>query len=198
MDVPCGSCRACCRSSYFIHVRGDETNTLKAIAAGLLMSAPGARAGDKVIGIASDGSCPMLSSGTCSIYMDRPQTCRDYDCRIFAAAGVEAGGKDKTAINRQAAAWRFRYASDADRGVHRAHHRCRDFLEDQPCQFPGSAGTNRTGRHRRTGDQGASRLPGRRRVDHGDGRHRQCRRRGKPGLRRGSAGPAQRLGGLTT
>ncbi len=25
----------------------------------------------------------------CSIYSDRPRTCRHYDCRVFAAAGVE-------------------------------------------------------------------------------------------------------------
>ena len=52
----------------------------------------------------------MLSCGNCTIYAQRPQTCLDYDCRVFAAAGIDAGGADKAVINRRVHEWRFRFA----------------------------------------------------------------------------------------
>ncbi len=63
------------------------------------------------MGFDAHGRCPMLQNGRCAIYPHRPQTCRDYDCRIFAATGIDAGGKEKAAVNARAARWRFR--SDA-------------------------------------------------------------------------------------
>ncbi|MFA6001077.1 MAG: hypothetical protein WC828_03075 [Thermoleophilia bacterium] len=42
-----------------------------------------------------DGCCPMLIDGGCSIYEHRPLTCRIYDSRVFAAAGIVAGGDDR-------------------------------------------------------------------------------------------------------
>lgn len=140
MDVPCGSCRACCRASYFIHIRTDETRTLAAVPPAWLVSAPGTRSGDKVIGVTPDGSCPLLSRNNCSIYDDRPQTCRDYDCRIFAAAGLPAGGSEKAAINQRAAAWRFRYASDNSRRAHDAIRAAALFLQTRRASFPGGRG----------------------------------------------------------
>ena len=44
----------------------------------------------------------------------RPETCRTYDCRVFAAAGMNAG-PDKTVINERIARWRFDYPSERDR-----------------------------------------------------------------------------------
>ena len=59
----------------------------------------------------ADGTCPMLACGQCTIYAQRPQTCLDYDCRVFAAAGIDAGGEDKAVINRRVRDWRFRFAT---------------------------------------------------------------------------------------
>ncbi len=48
----------------------------------------------------------MLIDDRCSIYEHRPQTCRTYDCRIFAAAGIDADD-DKIEITRRSKQWRF-------------------------------------------------------------------------------------------
>jgi hypothetical protein len=40
-DVPCGSCRGCCRSSMFIHIGPEEVETIRRIPKGLLFPAPG-------------------------------------------------------------------------------------------------------------------------------------------------------------
>ena len=88
VDVPCGECTACCTSSYFVHIESGETQTLARIAPELVFAAPGAP-GRRLLGYDRRGRCPMLSAAeTCSIYDDRPLTCRVYDCRVFAAAGV--------------------------------------------------------------------------------------------------------------
>ena len=86
-----------------------------------------------------DGTCPMLDSGRCSIYRHRPQTCRDYDCRIFAAAGIDAGAADKAVINRRVHAWRFTYPTDADWLAHRAVRAAASFIQTKKTRFPGGA-----------------------------------------------------------
>lgn len=117
MDVPCGSCDACCRSSRFVHVAPDETETLARIPRELLVAAPGLPDGHRVMGYDEHGRCPLLGERGCTIYEQRPRTCRTYDCRVFAATGVDAGN-DQPLIARQAARWRFRYASEDDRRAH--------------------------------------------------------------------------------
>src|SRR5262249_465616 len=84
-DVPCGECNACCGSSYFIHIKPEETQTLNRIPKALLFPAPGLPKGNVLMGYNEKGECPMLIDNKCSIYEHRPQTCRDFDCRIFAA-----------------------------------------------------------------------------------------------------------------
>ena len=91
MDVPCGDCVGCCTSSLFVHVRPEESATLAVIPSRLLVRAPGRPRGHRLLGFAEDGSCPMFTARACSIYAQRPRTCRDYDCRMFAAAGIDAG-----------------------------------------------------------------------------------------------------------
>jgi hypothetical protein len=78
----------------------------------------------------------MLAEGKCSIYAARPQTCRDYDCRIFAAAGIEAG-IDKVVINRRVRAWRFTYPTQADRAAHDAVLAAASFIQKSKASFPG-------------------------------------------------------------
>ena len=118
VDVPCGDCNACCRASYFIHVTPADTQALAHIPAELLFPAPGKPPGHLVMGFDQRGHCPMLENGACSIYPHRPQTCRDFDCRLFAATGLPAGGRKKQDVNGAAAAWQFSYATEKARHCH--------------------------------------------------------------------------------
>jgi Fe-S-cluster containining protein len=106
-DVACDGCTACCESSQFVHIAPDETDALAHIPSALLFPAPGSP-GHVLLGYDEHGRCPMLVDGRCSIYAYRPRTCRTYDCRVFAAAGVDC---DKPRIAERARQWRF---SDPD------------------------------------------------------------------------------------
>src|SRR5207253_1500026 len=88
-DVPCDGCTACCTSSQFVHIEPDETETIARIPPELLFPAPRAPRGHVLLGYDERGHCPMLIDGGCSIYEHRPRTCRTYDCRVFAATGVD-------------------------------------------------------------------------------------------------------------
>lgn len=136
-DVPCGDCIGCCVSSYFIPLRPQDKPALARIPAHLLVTAAGQPAGHAMMRYMADGSCPMLESGKCSIYSHRPQTCRDYDCRIFAAAGIDAGGADKAVINRRVRQWQFSYATEADKLAHQAVHLAAAFIRENGASFPG-------------------------------------------------------------
>jgi uncharacterized protein len=136
-DVPCGDCVGCCVSSYFIPVRAGDKAAHERISPQLLVRAPGMPEGDRMMGYRSDGTCPMLTAGRCTIYEHRPQTCRDYDCRIFAAAGIDAGGSDKHVINRRVRAWRFTYSSEQERLTHGAVRSAASFIQERKDSFPG-------------------------------------------------------------
>jgi uncharacterized protein len=125
--VPCGDCRGCCISSYSILVRPEDAQAVAVIPAHLLTNAPALGPGVKAMGYLPDGTCPMLQAGECSIYEHRPQTCRDYDCRVFAAAGIDAG-ESKPAINKRVREWRFRYEQESDREAHRAVRAAATFI----------------------------------------------------------------------
>lgn len=60
VDVPCGDCNACCRSSCFIHIRPEEMQTLALIPGELLFAAPGLLEGNVLLGYNENGHCPML------------------------------------------------------------------------------------------------------------------------------------------
>lgn len=104
-DVPCGACTGCCRSAMFVHVRPSDAGALRRIPKALLFPAPGLPRGHKVMGFDASGRCPMLVDDRCSIYEDRPATCREYDCRVFAATGTLP--EDQPAIAERVSAWRF-------------------------------------------------------------------------------------------
>ena len=133
-NVPCGACTACCTSSYFIHVGPTDTRTVARIPAELLFAAPRAAGGALLLGYDKRGHCPMLVDGKCSIYEDRPLTCRGYDCRVFAAAGIAA---DRDAITQQARRWVFGYPTDDDRDQHAAVRAAARFLRERAACFPG-------------------------------------------------------------
>jgi Fe-S-cluster containining protein len=119
-DVPCGTCNGCCKSFYFIHITPDDKKALKAIPEPLLFAAPGLPEGHFVMGYNKHGHCPMLIDDRCSIYFERPQTCRAYDCRIFSAAGMEPGETDKALVSERTQHWAFSYASEKNRQQHAA------------------------------------------------------------------------------
>ena len=128
-DVPCGACTACCTSSQFIHIRPDETATLARIPQALLFPAPLLPKGHVLMGYDQHGHCPMFVDGGCSIYEDRPTTCRTYDCRVFPAAGLQPDD-DKVLIAAQAVRWSFTYATDADRVNHDAVRAAATFVNN--------------------------------------------------------------------
>ena len=130
MDVPCGGCSACCRSSYFIHIRPEETEALARIPEKLLFAAPGLPAGHRVLGYDKEGRCPLLTGDRCSIYAHRPLTCRNYDCRIFPAAGIAAEEGNKALIARHVRRWKFSYPTPRDRARHAAVRAAAKFLRD--------------------------------------------------------------------
>ena len=136
MDVACGTCVGCCTSSYFIKVRAHETEALERIGPDNLRPVPGATNGNMLMGFDEQGHCFMFENGRCSIYSSRPETCRTYDCRVFAAAGMNAG-PDKTVINERIASWRFDYADAQDERRHRAVTAAANFMRQHPVRFPG-------------------------------------------------------------
>ena len=136
-DVPCGTCVGCCVSSYFIPIRPKDAAARVRIPADKLIRATGQPPGHAMMAYESNGLCPMLdASNKCRIYDVRPQTCRDYDCRIFAAAGLEAGPA-KPVINRRIRAWRFSYPTEADDAAHRAVRAAAEFIQAKREKFPG-------------------------------------------------------------
>jgi uncharacterized protein len=137
-DVACGDCVGCCSSSYFIHVNPDDIGAIERIRKELLFPVPGAPSGHKLMGYDKNGLCPMLVDGKCSIYEHRPRTCRTYDCRIFAAAGILAGGEDKAIINQRIRSWKFNYPSALDREEHMAVQAAAAFIRIQASAFPDS------------------------------------------------------------
>jgi len=135
-DVPCGTCRGCCRSSMFIHIRPEETLTIKRIPRALLFPAPGQPKGHVLMGYNDQGQCPMLVDSQCSIYEDRPQTCRDYDCRIFAATGVAVDEQSQPEIANRVKQWVFDYESEESREEHNIVKQAAGFLENNRDLFP--------------------------------------------------------------
>lgn len=134
MDVACGDCRGCCTSSYYVKVRANEATALARIGAENLEPGPPGDPGSRLLGFQSSGHCRMLVNRECSIYQDRPETCRSYDCRVFAAAGMDAGA-GKTEINQRVARWRFSYPTGQDRDEHRAVTAAAAYLRQHPVRF---------------------------------------------------------------
>lgn len=135
-DVPCGSCTACCEASQFVHVRPDETDTLAHIPAELLFPAPGLPSGHLLMGYDEQGRCPMLVDGRCSIYAHRPSTCRTYDCRVFAAAGIVDDDPARVRIARQARRWSFDEPTPDDVARHGAVLAAAAYLEQHDRDLP--------------------------------------------------------------
>ena len=54
----------------------------------------------------------MLGSSGCTIYDRRPRTCRSFDCRIFAATGIEPPGGSDSKVAERVRDWTFDDSDD--------------------------------------------------------------------------------------
>lgn len=133
-DVPCGDCVGCCVSSYPIPLRPSDELARAEVPEQMLIGAavPGK---DWLMGFREDGSCPFLCARSCSIYAQRPQTCRDYDCRIYAAAGVLPDG-DRPVIHQKVQSWQFDCDSAQDQAEAAAVRQSAQFIRDHAGLFP--------------------------------------------------------------
>lgn len=133
-DVPCGDCVGCCVSSYPIPLRPQDQKARAEVPEQFLLgqSAQGQR---WLMGFREDGSCPFMNGRKCDIYAHRPQTCRDYDCRIYAAAGLVPDG-NRAAIEARIRQWRFSFASDEDAAAATAVRRAGQFIQRNAALFP--------------------------------------------------------------
>jgi len=134
MDVPCGDCVGCCTSSYSILLRPHDA-ALDSVPAQYLSTVSGLSYPHAKMDPLPNGHCPMFKEGKCSIYSVRPQTCLDYDCRIFAAAGMDAGAI-RPVINQRILQWQFSYESDAELKMHLAVKAASGFISAHTKAFP--------------------------------------------------------------
>jgi hypothetical protein len=80
----------------------------------------------------------MLVDDACSIYEDRPLTCRKFDCRVLTAAGLDPDGPGQEALADRVQRWQFEYPSPRDRVVRDALRAAVAFIEAHPeCFEPG-------------------------------------------------------------
>ena len=134
--VPCGSCTACCRSSYFITIRPDDTQTIEHIPGELLFPAPNLPEGSRVLGYDRKGNCPVFKKGRCSIYAYRPLTCRQYDCRVFSATGLDPAVDGKILVSERSKSWHFDFPAKRDREEFSAVQMAAQFLNTFRDRFP--------------------------------------------------------------
>jgi Fe-S-cluster containining protein len=143
--VPCGGCTACCASSQFVHIEPDEHDTLAHVPPELLFPAPFRPPGHVLLGYDEHGRCPMLGERGCSIYEHRPRTCRTYDCRVFAATGIEPD-RGEAAVAQRVERWRFAFPTAADRERRAAVRLAVAHLDAHPDDVPPSARSSATQR----------------------------------------------------
>ena len=101
--VPCGNCVACCYHPNVDVCAEDDVQFLDVTEHGALRKRP-------------DGACIHLGTDGCTVYEHRPKACRQYDCRMPAAVGIERvydGGM-------KAPVWKFDIKTEAERRFVRA------------------------------------------------------------------------------
>jgi len=132
-DVPCDGCVGCCVSFYAIALRPVDKAALSAVPdRHLRLPVDGGLA---YMGYRDDGTCPMLEAGRCTIYADRPQTCRDYDCRIYAATGLLPDGH-RPVIEERVLEWRFDFSTEEEMRQSEALRRAACFIREHGALFP--------------------------------------------------------------
>ncbi len=85
-DVPCGPCRACCRSDLIplMPERGDLVWTYEHD----VIATPAGPAA--VLRCAGSGDCIYLGPGGCTIHDRAPAVCRAFDCRALFRSKTRA------------------------------------------------------------------------------------------------------------
>jgi uncharacterized protein len=136
-DVPCDGCTACCTSGYPIRIGAAEVDVVARIPPEHLVSSPGLPDGDVIMVSDARGHCPMLVDDRCTIYEHRPQTCRAYDCRVLAAAGLSGGADDGPLVARRVRHWRFEHPTPADHARHAAVQAAAAYLGEHAAALPG-------------------------------------------------------------
>lgn len=132
-NVPCDGCVGCCVSSYQIPLRPSDQVALSSVPDRYLRwPVDGGRVR---MDHREDGTCPMLEAGRCSIYADRPRTCRDYDCRLYAAAGLMPDGH-RPVIQQRVSEWQFVYEDDVALARAAGVRRAADFIRAHREHFP--------------------------------------------------------------
>lgn len=136
IEVPCGDCHACCTSSLFIHIKHEETQTLNNINKKLLFDAPYLSEGGYLLGYFFNGHCPMFQDNRCIIYESRPNACRKFDCRIYAATGLKADNHLKEQISKRAERWEFSFPNEIDKVEFEAVNMAANFIKENKKLFP--------------------------------------------------------------
>ena len=116
----CNSCAACCRSSQFIHIAPDETDTLAHIPAELLFPRRSARPATSSSATTNAGiaRCWSTTSARSTSIAHRPVA--PTTVRVFPAAAVEIEDAAKAHLAQQTRRWRFSYPAPDDRRRHDA------------------------------------------------------------------------------
>lgn len=133
-DVPCDGCVGCCVSSYPIPLRPTDVVALARVPDRYLQW-PSSSGQSARMGFRDDGTCPMLVERRCTIYAGRPRTCRDYDCRIYAAAGLQPDG-ERPVIQQRVAEWSFTYEDEQARASAAAVRAAGIFIREHAASFP--------------------------------------------------------------
>jgi Fe-S-cluster containining protein len=81
--VPCGPCSACC---HYAGIVVDEKRDFARLPHLLTERAPD---GELVLQRRADGACAHLGDNGCTVYSRRPAVCRSFDCRVYAAMGLD-------------------------------------------------------------------------------------------------------------
>lgn len=97
MDVPCGSCTACCRSPKLLSevYPGDprydwyDKMPRPDVDEGRYRTPNDGCAKAMVLRKHEDGRCIYLRDAGCSIWDWRPQSCRTFDCRMYTFTGAK-------------------------------------------------------------------------------------------------------------
>jgi hypothetical protein len=76
--VDCGACTLCCREPQHIELTPAE------------LASPVLRHDGKYLLRQPNGSCTHLIDGRCTVYDQRPRSCRAFDCRALAVAMCKA------------------------------------------------------------------------------------------------------------
>lgn len=85
LNVPCGECNLCCGSYLKVTVSEEESNRDS-----LTIEEYEDKDGNTAKRVLKDsnGTCVHLTGKGCSVYEDRPATCRVFDCRQRLVANV--------------------------------------------------------------------------------------------------------------